>query len=180
MLLGSSFRCSVVASAGGRLSSSGVLFSTRIGECGVLLGSWISGISSQSAGGRVHAPGAHGRRKAKGNPSAGSSSPCYWKGSAMGEKRGKHTLLTAPLTSRPSSPAAHSGLHSLHRTIIGQKDYDASTSNTEEKHLSRQLITCGLQSRYTKQNNPKKTNTSAPHITPQRPRGSTIYINIVH
>ena len=76
-----------------------------------------------------HAPGAHGRRKAKGNPSAGSSSPCCWKGSAMGEKRGKHTLPTARLTSRPPSPTAHSGLHSLHRTIIGQKDYDASISN---------------------------------------------------
>ena len=76
-----------------------------------------------------HAPGAHGRRKAKGNPSAGSSSPCCWKGSAIGETRGKHTLPTARLTSRPSSPTAHSGLHSLHRTIIGHKDYDASISN---------------------------------------------------
>ena len=48
----------------------------------------------------------------------------------MGEKRGKHTLPTACLTSRPSSPTAHSGLHSLHRAIIGQKDYDASISNS--------------------------------------------------
>ena len=48
----------------------------------------------------------------------------------MGEKRGKHTLPTTRLTSRPSSPTAPSGLHSLHRTIIGQKDYDASISNT--------------------------------------------------
>ena len=73
--------------------------------------------------------GAHSRRKAKGNPSAGSSSLCCWKGCVMGEKRGKHTLPTALPTSRLSSPTAHSGLHSLHRTIIGQKDYNASISN---------------------------------------------------
>ena len=77
-----------------------------------------------------HAPGAHGPRKAMGNPSARSSSPCCWIGTAMGEKWGNHTLPTTRLTSRPSSPTAHSGLHSLHRTIIGQKDYDASIFKT--------------------------------------------------
>ena len=51
----------------------------------------------------------------------------------MGEKRGKHTLPTTRLASRPSSPTAHSGLHSLHRTIIGQKDHDSSISNPLDK-----------------------------------------------
>ena len=57
----------------------------------------------------------------------------------MGEKRGMHTLPTARPTSRPSSPTAHSGLHSLHRTINGQKDYDASISK---------LCNCGIEGNF--------------------------------
>ena len=78
---------------------------------------------------RKHAPGTHGQIKAKGNPSAGSSSPCCCKGSAIEERWGKHTLTTSPLIYQPSSPTEHSELHSLYRTISSQKDYYPSISN---------------------------------------------------
>lgn len=77
----------------------------------------------------IHALGAHGQTKAKGNPSAESFSPCCWQGFAMEEIWGKQTLRTSCLTSQLSSSTKDRGLHSLHWTIIGQKDYNLSIHN---------------------------------------------------
>ena len=59
--------------------------------------------------------------KAKGNPSAGQIHPVVEKALRGGEKRVSTPCRPPANSTQPSSPTAHSGLHSLQRTIIGSK-----------------------------------------------------------
>ena len=68
---------------------------------------------------REHAPVAHGGRESKREPKCGSVSPCCGEGSARGGAKRVRTLCRPPANStQPSSPTAHSGLHSLQRPIV--------------------------------------------------------------